>query len=560
MIENTINDDKTIAGGIGAMLAGRYHILRRLGQGGMGSVWLAEDRQLDNRKVAIKMLPSIVVTDKRAYQQLKSEALVSLKLVHPNIVTLRAFEENNGAPFLVMDYVEGQTLSDYLSVKGKLSEAETIKLLKPIAAALDYAHSEKVIHRDVKPSNIIIRKDGHPFILDFGIAREIQESMTRVTGRTISGTLLYMSPEQLRGAPPAPAQDVYSFSVMAYECLKGEPPFTRGDISYQIVNERPVALMGDTQLVMCVMAGLAKTPASRPRNCVAVIGIECSSLGYGVKGQSNITFEPNYGEKQFVSLNIGRKALIGTSEPRHGAIKDLILPNGVMIRMIYCAPGSFMREKPFVEQKLSIVNDGRNCDAKLSRVALTKGFWLGKYPITQKQWQSVMKNNPSHFKGDDLPVEMVSWDDCQMFLKQINLILDCGARLPTEAEWEYACRAGTIGAFGGTGKLKDMGWYDNTVLHIGLKTHKVGRKAANAWGFYDMHGNVLEWCHDYYEPYAMGDQVDPIGAKSGRDHVLRGGCFRYWEDNCKSSSRFFNPAKGRSYEFGVRLCCSNLIK
>ena len=107
MIDNTINDDKTIAGGIGTMLAGRYHILRQLGEGGMGSVWLAEDRQLDNRKVAIKMLPSIVVTDKRAYQQLKSEALVSLKLVHPNIVTLRAFEENNGAPFLVMDYIEG---------------------------------------------------------------------------------------------------------------------------------------------------------------------------------------------------------------------------------------------------------------------------------------------------------------------------------------------------------------------------------------------------------------------------------------------------------------------
>ena len=163
MLENTINDDKTIAGGIGTMLAGRYHILRQLGEGGMGSVWLAEDRQLDNRKVAIKMLPSIVVTDKRAYQQLKSEALVSLKLVHPNIVTLRAFEENNGAPFLVMDYIKGQTLSDYLAVKGKLSEAETIKLLKPIAAALDYAHGEKVIHRDIKPSNIIILSDGCPF-------------------------------------------------------------------------------------------------------------------------------------------------------------------------------------------------------------------------------------------------------------------------------------------------------------------------------------------------------------------------------------------------------------
>ena len=275
MIDNTINDAKTIAGGgKDVILAGRYHILRQLGEGGMGSVWLAEDSQLDNRKVAIKMLPTIVVKDKRAYQQLKSEALVSLKLVHPNIVTLRAFEENNGAPFLVMDYIEGQTLSDYLAVKGKLSEKDTVALLKPIAAALDYAHSEKIIHRDVKPSNIIIRKDGHPFILDFGIAREIQESMTRVTGRTISGTLLYMSPEQLRGAPPAPAQDVYSFAAMAYECLKGEPPFTRGEIAYQILNEKPMSLMGEVQLVTAVMTGLAKKPENRPKNCAAVLGLQ----------------------------------------------------------------------------------------------------------------------------------------------------------------------------------------------------------------------------------------------------------------------------------------------
>ena len=276
MIDNTINDAKTIADGKAAILAGRYYIIRQLGQGGMGSVWLAEDRQLDNRKVAIKMLPSIVVTDKRAYQQLKSEALVSLKLIHPNIVTLRAFEENDGAPFLVMDYIEGRTLSDYLAEKGKLSEAETIKLLKPIADALDYAHGEKVIHRDVKPSNIIIRNDGHPFILDFGIAREIQESMTRMTGRTISGTLLYMSPEQLRGAPPTPAQDVYSFAAMCYECLSGNPPFTKGDIAYQIINEQPTVLPRTIAMSESIMKGLLKVPRNRPVACGAVIGF-CNS-------------------------------------------------------------------------------------------------------------------------------------------------------------------------------------------------------------------------------------------------------------------------------------------
>ena len=105
----------TMAGGEGALLAGRYRIVKPLGQGGMGSVWLAEDSQLDNKLFAIKMLPSILVSNKRAYRQLKEEALVAMRLVHPNIVTLRAFEEDNGNPFLVMDYVDGQTLDDYMN-------------------------------------------------------------------------------------------------------------------------------------------------------------------------------------------------------------------------------------------------------------------------------------------------------------------------------------------------------------------------------------------------------------------------------------------------------------
>ena len=116
MTYDTINDAMTIVGnGEGTLLANRYRVVRQLGQGGMGSVWLAEDTQLDNKPFAIKMLPSILVSNKRAYNQLKAEALVAMKLTHPNIVTLRAFEENNGNPFLVMDYIDGQTLDDYLA-------------------------------------------------------------------------------------------------------------------------------------------------------------------------------------------------------------------------------------------------------------------------------------------------------------------------------------------------------------------------------------------------------------------------------------------------------------
>ena len=230
MNNETINSDLTISGeSARALLMKRYRILRQLGQGGMGSVWLAEDILLDGKLFAIKMLPSILVSNKRAYNQLKAEALVSMKLVHQNIVALRAFEENGNNPFLVMDYIEGETLDDLLEQRGtKNSQEEIVRLLKPIAEALDYAHKEGVVHRDVKPSNVMIRKDGHPFILDFGIAREIQETMTRVTGKMSSGTLMYMSPEQLNGDSPKPTQDVYSFAAMVYECLTGDPPFCLG--------------------------------------------------------------------------------------------------------------------------------------------------------------------------------------------------------------------------------------------------------------------------------------------------------------------------------------------
>ena len=276
MTYSTIGDAVTMPGGAeGTLLAGRYRIVRQLGQGGMGSVWLAEDTQLDNKQFAVKMLPSVLVSNKRAYRQLKDEALVAMKLVHPNIVQLRAFEENNGNPFLVMDYIDGETLDDYLAEKGKLAEDDVLRVLRPIAAALDYAHSKGVVHRDVKPGNVMIAKDGTPYILDFGIAREIQETMTRVTGKLSSGTLLYMSPEQLRGQSPKPAQDIYSFAAMAYECLKGEPPFSRGQIEFQILNEQPESLEGHGRrgmtIASSVMSGLAKKPEDRPPTCAAVL-------------------------------------------------------------------------------------------------------------------------------------------------------------------------------------------------------------------------------------------------------------------------------------------------
>ena len=275
-LENPISGMETMGKGDSPVLAGRYKVVRRLGEGGMGSVWLAEDTKLDNRQVAIKMLPAVLAGKKGAYRQVKQEALMAMKLSHPNIATVRAFEEDEGgSPFLVMDYIEGTGLDDHLAEKGALGEAETLKLLGPVAAALDYAHDKGVVHRDVKPGNVIVDKTGTPYVLDFGIAREIQETMTRVTGKFSSGTLLYMSPEQLNGRAPKAAQDVYSFAAMAYECLTGAPPFSRGQIEWQIVNNPPEPLPEEAAgeaLRQGVMAGLSKEPEKRPGTCTGVLG------------------------------------------------------------------------------------------------------------------------------------------------------------------------------------------------------------------------------------------------------------------------------------------------
>ena len=323
MTENTINNDMTTGGAAATLLAGRYSVVRQLGQGGMGSVWLAEDTKLDGFKVAIKMLPSVLVNNKRAYRQVKAEALVSLKLLHQNIVPVRAFEEVDGAPFLVMDYIDGQTLDDYLAEKGKLTEDETVKLLKPVAGALDYAHTQGVVHRDVKPGNVMIRKDGTPFVLDFGIAREIQETMTRVTGKLSSGTLMYMSPEQLNGEAPKPAQDVYSFAAMAYECLKGEPPFCRGQIEYQIIHNKPDPFSVETPFVVNVLCGLSKNPVLRPQTCLKFFEQQVSRVEHHSSPRGDAALKVPYDDLRFVPRADRPWYLQGATRNHLGEDEDL---------------------------------------------------------------------------------------------------------------------------------------------------------------------------------------------------------------------------------------------
>ena len=215
-----------------------------------------------------------------------------------------------------------------------------------------------------------------------------------------------------------------------------------------------------------------------------------------------------------------------------GERKTIPLANGVTMEMVWCPPGAFMMGSPETEA-------GHAGDEKQHRVTLTKGFWLAKHEVTQEQWKSVMGSNPSLLKGDALPVENVSWEDCQAFCGKTGL------RLPTEAQWEYACRSGTTGPFSGTGKLEEMGWY---AKNSGQHPQPVGKKPPNAWGLYDMHGNVREWCGDWYMgDYGAGAVTNPPGPATGNYHVLRGGSYRSSaQANCRSANRVRKPGVGDS--------------
>jgi formylglycine-generating enzyme required for sulfatase activity len=185
------------------------------------------------------------------------------------------------------------------------------------------------------------------------------------------------------------------------------------------------------------------------------------------------------------------------------------------------------------------------------RVRITKPFYLGKYLVTQEQWEAVMGDNPSHFKGPKNPVEHVSWEDCQQFLAKLNAKSAAGGgkfQLPSEAQWEYACRAGskTKYCFGDDEtRLGDYAWYGK---NSDTKTHPVGEKKPNAWGLYDMHGNVWEWCQDSFDNgyYANSPTNDPTGAATGSYRVRRGGGWAFPARFCRSAHR-------SNYEPGFRI-------
>ncbi|MEI6971585.1 MAG: formylglycine-generating enzyme family protein [bacterium] len=232
-------------------------------------------------------------------------------------------------------------------------------------------------------------------------------------------------------------------------------------------------------------------------------------------------------------------------EAAPGEALSIDLGGGIKLAMVWIPPGEF---------------DMGDADATpVHRVKISSGFWMGKYEVTQEQWERVMGSNPSNWKGANLPVEKVSWDMCQEFVRKMNSEFrsqqsEAGQfRLPTEAEWEYACRAGTTTKYWSgdeEGDLARAGWY---LANSDSKTHPVGQKAANAWGLYDVHGNVWEWCQDWYGAYSDETVTDPTGPGTGEYRVVRGGGWSLQSAYSRCAFRYGTHPALRYYGRGVRV-------
>ena len=189
------------------------------------------------------------------------------------------------------------------------------------------------------------------------------------------------------------------------------------------------------------------------------------------------------------------------------------------------------------------------------QVTLTKDYYIGETEVTQELWTAVMWSNPSSFKGSDqLPVESVSWNDCQAFITKLNELTGKNFRLPTEAEWEFAARGGNASegyTYSGSNTLGDVAWYFS---NSSRKTHEVATKAPNELGLYDMSGNVWEWCQDWYGSYSSDVQTDPTGPTSGSARVVRGGGWSIDDYDCRVAYRYTGYPSGYSrYYLGLRL-------
>lgn len=545
----------------------RYQLEKLVGVGGFADVWKALDTQT-NTTIALKIYTRL---DDDGINELSAEYKRMQNINHPNLLRADHFDRWDNIPYLEMKFCSGGSLDKKI---GKLTELETMAIIRDLSEGLKFLHQNGIIHQDIKPANVLIDEQGHYVLSDFGISSKSKTKLSKsvnIAKQNTSMTEDYAPPEKFSPKAidhmPDKKGDIFSLGISLYELITGNLPFdnlsTGRQLQYENI-ELDFSEIKDARIRKIVAWCMQREKDKRPSASEIVSFLNNPErIPEPPKGRKTEQFPPGGGGKKtggeekknddnekkpskiwiliLLVAVIAVIAFIAWPKPEKESMMETFTVNGVSFNMIKVKGNTFTMgssssdadssEKPAVQRTLS-------------------DFYIGEYEVTQRLWDAVMHSNPSTTVGDHLPVHNISWDDCQLFIQKLNQVSGRNFRLPTEAEWEYAAKYDPVSdsyhKYAGGSSPSSYAWYaDNSQNSL----HSVGTKSANALGLYDMSGNVIEWCQDIYTNYASGNP------EIGKDErVLRGGYYGSSSPAIKTTSRGSCNNKQKQPFFGLRLC------
>jgi formylglycine-generating enzyme required for sulfatase activity len=555
------------------LLDDRYRPIKFLGEGGFGRTFQAIDEKRLNTPCVIKQfLPQQVGSAAlaKATELFQQEAQRLQELgKHPQIPDLEAFFPQDGRLYLVQDFIDGQNLLEEFENQGRLKEPQIRIILTELLPVLQFIHDNQVIHRDIKPENIIRSKNGQLFLIDFGVSKETSGTILTRVG-TVTGTPGYAPPEQFRGMVYH-SSDLYSLAVTCVRLLTGH--FQKADGADELFDTRKmqwqwqkyVSLSQELTTVLETM--LQDIPTRRYDSAAEVLAALANQKTIVIPTSQTQTFQnplkqifqfispPTNPPKPPANINVNINAQSSFTED---------LGNGVKLEMIAIPGGTFWMGSP--------ANEAERSDNESPQHQVTvPSFFMGKYPLTQAQYQAIMGKNPAYFKGNNRPVENVSWDDAVLFCQKLSQRTGKNYRLPSEAEWEYACRAGTKTPFSfGDNITTDLVNYNGNYPYKSAPKGKYREQTTdvgtfpptfppNPFGLYDMHGNVWEWCEDDWHENYIDAPTDGSAwnSQSGSNNkLLRGGSWNSYAGGCRSALRGRSSRDLRYNRCGFRVVSS----
>jgi formylglycine-generating enzyme required for sulfatase activity/tetratricopeptide (TPR) repeat protein len=570
-----------------ALIPDRYRPVRILGSGAFGTVFLCNDQREDpeHQRVAVKAIHAGQLAV--SIEQVFREAQSLMRIKHPAIIGVRHWDYADPAkeqrPYIVMDYFEGATLADHLARHGPLSPPDLIAVALQVAQGMKAAHDAHVLHRDLKPDNLLVRQGGDRWevkIVDFGLAVKLALGQTqRPDGRGsrrsaqhfFTGTFRYAPPEQYgeEGGVVGRHSDVYSFGKTFCEALFGTTEPRSWDFA-----TLPAGLSALGQLLEhCIACPLAR----RLPDFSQVLAVLEPLARRGRAGapqterlsaaELRLTLQADAGEPPAGGRLPGEE-LVLRAQPRGRTLFRWGGAQPLAVRFVFVPPGRFVMGSPPGEPLRSPQETQRP-------VRLTRGFFLAAAPVTRGQFRAFVQASgykprsdldgaalcalphdqleagagwqaPRFPQTDAHPVTCVSWADATAFCDWLAGATGQAVRLPSEAEWEYACRAGAATPFSfGETTLASQANYNGAASYPGGRrgefrrgTTPAGAFPANAWGLLDMHGNVREWCQDgYRDVLPDAEAVDPVEKAAGNRRVTRGGSWNDPPQNCRCAAR-----------------------